>query len=717
MSNWFDEQIHTRMQSDLDSFSNAFSSISEAIMGRKIFDVEDDSSSALEEIARFYNIYDSIRDIEDDEINIKLDKIFASNGIMRREVILTEGWYKDSAGIYLASTKEGRYIALIPDYRGYTYKDYETGRKIRINSKTQKNLHHEALCFYRPLPARKLTITDLINHALKSLNLSDIISILLITLCVTFVSMVTPYLTQIIYSQTIYSKNISAAAAVFIFIIASGISVTLFNVAKNLALSRINIKTNANVESAVMMRVIELPADFFKQYSSGELAQRAESASNLCTTMANVIFSLGLTAIMSLFYLRQIFIFTPALVRPAVLIVSALFISSVLLTYGHSVIMTRTTKLLAKEYGLIYAFVTGIQKIKLSGSERRAFAKWADQYRQIAKLNYDPPILLKLTQVFQPAITLAGTFILYSSAVSAGVSPDDYMAFTASYGLLSGAFVALSGAALSIASINPLLDMVRPILESVPEISHGKSKPIHGTIELNNVSFRYSPKTPLILDKFSVKINKGEYVAIVGKSGAGKSTLMRLLLGFERPEKGVIYYDGHDLKTLDVKEFRKNIGCVMQNSKLFPGSIYSNIIISAPNLTENDAWEAAKMAGIYDDINAMPMKMQTFISEGAGTLSGGQIQRIIIARAIASRPKILLFDEATSALDNITQKIIADSLEQLKCTRIIIAHRLSTVRNCDKILVLDNGKIAESGTYDELMNKHGLFAELVERQI
>ena len=717
MSNWFDEQIHTRIQSDLDSFSNAFSSISEAITGRKIFNVEDNSSSALEEIAGFYNIYESFSNLDGGDFNTKLDKIFASNGIMRREVKLTEGWYKDSAGIYLASTREGRYVALIPDYMGYTYKDYETGKKIRVNSRTQKNLNLEALCFYRPLPARKLTITDLMTHALKSLNLSDIISILLMTLCVTFVSMVTPYLTQIIYSQTIYSNNLSSTASIFIFIIASGISVTLFNVAKNLALSRINIKTNADVDSAIMMRVIDLPAEFFKNFSSGELAQRTQSASALCTTLANVIFSLGLTAVMSLFYLRQIFIFTPVLVRPALLIVSALLISSVLLTFGHSRIMTRTTKLLAKEYGLIYAFITGIQKIKLSGSERRAFAKWADRFRHIAKLEYDPPILLKLTQVFQPAITLAGTFILYSSAVSARVSPDDYMAFTASYGLLSGAFIALSGAALSIASINPLVDMIKPILESVPEISHGKIKAIHGSIELSNVSFRYSQKTPYILDKFSVKINRGEYVAIVGRSGAGKSTLMRLLLGFERPEKGVIYYDGHDLKTLDMKEFRKNIGCVMQNSKLFPGSIYSNIIISAPNLTENDAWEAAKMAGIYDDINAMPMKMQTFISEGAGTLSGGQIQRIIIARAIASKPKILLFDEATSALDNITQKIIADSLETLKCTRIIIAHRLSTVKNCDKILVLDNGRIAESGTYDELMNKHGLFAELVERQI
>ncbi|MBQ7560473.1 MAG: ATP-binding cassette domain-containing protein [Synergistaceae bacterium] len=717
MSGYFDEQIRTRINSDINAFNNAFSEISEAITGQKLFTQSNNSLDALSEIANYYNLpEDAIK--SDFASNQDITEIFDANKIMYRDVILTHNWYKDASGIYLAQLKDGSYIALIPDYRGYYYKDYETGKRIRINSRTQENINREAVCFYKNLPAERMSIKDLIIFALRSLAISDIISIALITLLVTCISMTTPYLLQLVYSQIIYSNNIQSVIAIFIFIISAGISTNLFNIAKNLALSRINTKMDTSVNAAVMMRVINLPAEFFKDYSSGELAKRANSASILCKTFSTVIFSLLLTALMSLIYLRQIFIFTPVLVMPALLIVSLLFLASVILTYGHSVILRRSTEIDAKEYGLIYALITGIQKIKLTGSERRAFAKWADLNKRSAKLIYNPPLLLKLTGAIQPAITLIGTFILYYSALNSGVSPENYMAFMASYGLLSGAFTALSSAALSIANIQPLVDLIKPILQAEPEISHGKKlNRVLGNIELNNVKFRYSQKTPLILDKFSLKIKHGEYLAIVGKSGAGKSTLVRLLLGFERPENGVIYYDNHDLKTLDMKSLRKNIGCVMQNSKLFPGSIFSNIIISAPNLTEDDAWEAARMAGIAEDIDKMPMKMQTMISEGANTLSGGQRQRIIIARAIAPRPKILLFDEATSALDNLTQKIVANSLEKLNCTRIIIAHRLSTVKNCDRIIVLNEGRISESGKYDELMNKHGLFYELVQRQI
>ena len=239
---------------------------------------------------------------------------------------------------------------------------------------------------------------------------------------------------------------------------------------------------------------------------------------------------------------------------------------------------------------------------------------------------------------------------------------------------------------------------------------------LSGGIELNNVSFRYSENMPLVLDDLSLKIRPGQYVAIVGKTGCGKSTLMRLLLGFEHPKKGAIYYDGRDLEKIELRSLRRRIGVVIQNGKLFQGDIYSNIVISAPWLTRQDAWDAAELAGIADDIRSMPMGMDTIITEGAGGISGGQRQRLMIARAIAPKPKILMFDEATSALDNITQKKISESLDSLKCTRIVIAHRLSTIKQCDRIIVLDKGKIIEDGKYEELIEKNGFFAELVARQ-
>ena len=725
MSGWFDEQLRARIEADEVSFCNAFSDISEAVTGRRIFEDwahNDGIGNAVEEIAKFFDIPDDfmkkfLPGREGENLSVRLENIFGAFGIMRRYVELKEDWYKDASGVYMGLTKDGNYVALMPYGNGYAYKDYATGKRVHINAETQKNLTVDGICFYRPLPARELGLKDLLKHVLRNISVSDFVYIALITLFVILFSMAAPFLTRIIYSQVIYTKDMNGLAAIFAFIILSGISVTLLQIARALVVSRIQIKADVAVNSAVMIRILTLPAEFFKKYSSGELSRRAATLSSLCNAVMNVIFSVGLTAFMSLLYLRQIFMFTPVLVMPALWIMAALFISAVILIAGHSREMKKRLKLSAEEYGLLCAFINGIQKIKLAGAERRAFAKWASIYKDEAKVTYNPPLYLKLTPVIQPAITLIGSFVLYVRAFNGGVTPEDYMAFMASYTLLSAAFIAFSGVILISATIIPMIEMIKPVLEAVPEISHGKIlSRVRGGIELNNVSFRYSEKAPLIIDNLSLKIRPGEYVAIVGKSGCGKSTLMRLLLGFEHPDSGVIYYDGIDLKTLDLRYLRSRIGCVMQNSGLFPGSIYSNITISAPQITEKEVWEAAQLAGVKDDIQHMPMKMQTMISEGAGTISGGQKQRIIIARAVAPKPKILLFDEATSALDNITQKIVTDSLDKLKCTRIVIAHRLSTVRHCKRILVLDNGHIAEEGNYDELMKHNGLFASLVERQ-
>ena len=720
MAGWFDEQLRARIQADEESFSDAFKEITQAVTGQRVA-FAGNVKGAVAEIAAYFGIPEAVlkrqAENEDTPLDERLEDIFGSCGVMRRIVALTEGWYKDAAGVYLGTTTEGKYIALIPDYKGYHYRDYDTGKTIRLNVHTAKNLITEAVCFYRPLPAEKLGVKDLLKFAVKSLSVYDLAYIAVLTLGVTLVSMVSPYLMRILYSRMLHPQNINALYALFVFMSAAGISGALLTVAKMFMLSRIQTKADVAVNAAVMMRVINLPAKFFSKYSSGELAQRISGANMLCLMGGNIVLSLGLTAIMSLVYLRQIFSFTPALVFPALGIMILFAGLTVILSTGHAKLLKRSTQLRAQEYGILYAMITGIQKIRLSGSERRAFARWAECYSKDAALEFNPPIFLKLTTSIQPIVTLLGTFALYWTAYRSGVTPENYMAFNASYGLMSGAFMALCGAALQIAAVTPLADMILPVLEEVPEISQGKTPArIRGGIEINNVSFRYSPKSPKVLDKISFRVKAGEYVAIVGKSGCGKSTLMRLLLGFETPESGVIYYDNNDIKTLNLRALRRNIGCVMQNSRLFPGSIYDNIVISAPHLSESDAWEAAEMAGIADDIRNMPMKMHTMISEGAGTISGGQRQRIIIARAIAPKPKILLFDEATSALDNITQRIVSESLDGLKCTRVVIAHRLSTVRHCERILVIDGGKIAESGTYDELMNHKGLFASLVERQ-
>jgi len=375
-------------------------------------------------------------------------------------------------------------------------------------------------------------------------------------------------------------------------------------------------------------------------------------------------------------------------------------------------------ELSSKESGMSYALISGVQKIKLSGAEKRAFARWGNLFAEDARLSYDPPMFLKINGVISSAISLVGTLVMYYFSISSGVSVADYYAFNTAYGMVSGAFMSLAGIALTVAQIKPITDMVKPILEAVPEISEGKQviTRLSGGIELNNVSFRYNENMPLVVDDMSLKIRPGQYVAIVGTTGCGKSTLMRLMLGFETPQKGAVYFDGKDISGVDLKSLRRNIGVVMQNGKLFSGDIFSNITISAPWLTMDEAWRAAELSGIADDIRRMPMGMHTIISEGSGGVSGGQRQRLMIARAIAPKPKVLMFDEATSALDNLTQKTVSESLDGLKCTRIVIAHRLSTIKQCDRIIVLDKGKIIEDGTYNELIENGGFFAELVARQ-
>jgi ABC-type bacteriocin/lantibiotic exporter with double-glycine peptidase domain len=307
---------------------------------------------------------------------------------------------------------------------------------------------------------------------------------------------------------------------------------------------------------------------------------------------------------------------------------------------------------------------------------------------------------------------------MYNQAIVTHVSTAEYMAFNTAYGMVSGAFMSLFGIALTAANIRPTFEMAQPILRTEPEVSENKETltRISGGIEIINLSFKYKENTPVIIDNLSLKITPGQYVAIVGKTGCGKSTLVRLLLGFEKPTKGGIFYDGKDINAIDLKSLRKHIGVVTQNGKLFQGDIYSNIVVAAPQLTLDEAWEAARIAGIDEDIRLMPMGMNTLISEGSGGISGGQKQRLMIARAVAPKPKLLIFDEATSALDNITQRKVSEALDEMDCTRIVIAHRLSTIRQCDRILVFDGGHIVEDGTYEELISNNGYFASLVERQ-
>ena len=721
---WFDEQIRQRKQSDDDIFAESFLKMAGAVMGSRVSAALNDqrqiTKDAIDEILRYFHV--KSQEIPDGmtDMNEQLEFLMRPYGIMRRTVQLEKGWYKDAVGAMLGVRKEdGSVVAFIPSgISGYSFFDKETGKRQKVNRKNEGLFEEEAIAFYKPFPLKKMGVGELLLYILQTLSISDYLLFGLASLVVTLVGMITPKLNSIIFSDIVEKGNLRILSAMTVFLVCVSLSTLILSAVKELLLARINTKLDVSVQAATMMRILSLPADFFKEYSSGDLASRAQYLNMFCNEMAAMFLSIGLTSLFSLAYISQIFAYAPALVVPAMLVIVSLLVLSLLTAFIQARVTKKHLASGAKESGLSYALITGVQKIKLSGSEKRAFAKWGNQFAEAVALSYNPPLFLKINTVLSTAISLTGTIVMYYAAVRSGISVADYYAFNAAYGMVSGAFLSLSSIAMMLAQVKPILDMVKPIIETVPEISVGKQviTRLSGGIELSNVSFRYSENMPLVIDDLSLKIRSGQYVAIVGATGCGKSTLMRLLLGFEAPQKGAIYYDGRDLASIDLKSLRRKIGVVMQNGKLFQGDIFSNIIISAPRLTLNEAWEAAELAGIAEDIRRMPMGMNTMISEGSGGISGGQRQRLMIARAIAPKPKILMFDEATSALDNLTQKKVSDSLNGLKCTRIVIAHRLSTIRQCDRILYLENGKIAEDGTYEELIAKNGKFAELVARQ-
>lgn len=715
---YFESQVNQRRKSDDEMFRDAFSDLL-SIIGINTPKAAMQARGAVAEILNALG--KEVPDVPDNisDLDSQLEYMLRPSQTMRRRVELKENWWKNATGGFLGSTKDGNIVAIVPGkWSGYEYTD-QNGNRVRINKKTAKNINVDAFCFYVTFPLDSLKIRDLVKFMISTLSKGDIVFIAIIALVMQIIGMANAPIQKIIFNNIIPSGSTGLIAPMATFLIGITIGSALIGLTKSIISYRFQTKMSNTVNSAVMIRFFSLPTKFFKNYTSGELASRINYISSLCQMIINALVGTTITTLFSFMYIPQMYQYAPSMVLPSIVVLMISIAYTVFITFYQQKIYKKKMKLSPKLQSLTYALFGGMQKIKVSGAEKRAFAKWAQGYSEVEKLDYSPPLIIKINSVISLIITSLGTLITYYFAVTSGVDRSDYLAFSSAYGAVSAGIIALSTTALSFANLGPILEMIKPILQQKPEASLDRKIPLSlsGDIDVNNVTFRYTEGGPTILDNISLKIKKGEYLGIVGTTGCGKSTLLRVLLGFEVPEKGVVYYGGKDLSTLDLRAVRQRIGVVMQNGSLFPGDIFSNIIVSSPWKTMDDAWEAARLAGIEEDIKNMPMGMHTMISEGAGGLSGGQKQRLMIARAIIAKPSILFFDEATSALDNVTQKHVADSISSLNSTRVVIAHRLSTIKNCDRIIVLDKGKIAESGTYDELMNLKGKFYDLAIRQV
>ena len=723
--NLFEKQLKYREDTDNSDFEGAIDSVANAVMGNRLRDSlnqNEIAGSAIDEILKYYHC-----DIKNDDLPPQIKTVdeqieyrMRPLGIKSRTVTLEKGWYHHAIGAMLGTLKDdGSVVALIPSrISGYKLINVKTGKRISLNRKSEKTLDKEALCFYEPLPQKSLSITDLFKYMLKQLKVIDIVLYIVLMAFSAALGLLTPHFTKWLFSDVLESGSLSVLISLAVFMICFSISQLCFNCFKGLITSRVGIKQSVAVRAALMNRILSLPASFFKNYSSGELYKRISYLQELCQVLFNTVSVTGLTSLFSLIYIGQIFRFAPSLVAPSLIITLTTLVLLISTTVIQIKITRQKMELASQTGGLTYAAITGIKKIKLAGAEKRMFSRWAARYSKEAELEYNPPAFLKFSATLSLAITLIGTMIIYAVAVKNQIPVSDYYAFNSAYAMVSAAFMSVVSITVSISNIRPTLEMIKPVMEAEPETKGDKEiiTELKGGIELSHVSFRYNDGMPLVIDDLSLKIEQGEYLAVVGATGCGKSTLMRLLLGFETPQKGSIYFDRKDISQIDPEALRGKIGTVMQNGKLFLGDIYSNIVITAPHLTLDEAWEAAEIASIADDIRNMPMGMHTMICEGQGGISGGQKQRLMIARAVAPKPKILMFDEATSALDNITQKKVSEAIDKLKCTRIVVAHRLSTIQHADRIIYLDGGKIVEQGTYEELIAKNGHFAKLIERQ-
>jgi len=647
-----------------------------------------------------------------------------------RRVALVDDWWRRDQGALLAQHEESKApIALIPvGPTKYEALDPVTGARQPVDAAYARTLASFATTFYAGFADGPVGAKQLLRFAVRGLG-PDFRSVVWMGITLGVLGTVPPMLTGKVFDTAIpqAEKGMLFQFAGGLFLMA--LAQAAFKITQSIATIRMQGKMDYAAQSAVWDRLLDLPMTFFRDYSAGDLADRASGVDQ----MRGIVAGAGIAAILgsfsSLFNVFQMlgYDFTLAAVAIGLTVVYVLvttFANFLQLRYQRDEQRKR-----GRITGLILQLISGVAKLRVCGAENHAFRVWATAFSEQRKVSFRVGRVSNVMQVWNACFPVLSTMLIFFTVVSLKQSAaesgtpfemttGDFLAFSAAYGMFLAAMQALGDASLSMLRIVPIWERLKPILEATPEIDSSKVHPgtLSGAIDISHLSFRYSADGPWILKDVSIKIKPGEFVALVGGSGSGKSTLMRLMLGFETSEVGSVYYDGQDLATLDLRLVRSQMGVVLQESRLLPADIYRNIVGSSSR-TVAEAWEAAEKAGIADDVRAMPMQMHTVISEGGGGFSGGQKQRLMIARAIVHKPRILFLDEATSALDNKTQAIVTESMNKLAATRIVIAHRLSTIVQADRICYLEQGELKEQGTFEELMAKDGLFAALAKRQL
>lgn len=659
-----------------------------------------------------------------------LDAIARASQFQTRRVLLAGEWWKHEYGPLLAYLNSNNQpVALLPEKGNhYLLFDPETRSKTLVNEEVRERLSLEAYMFYRPLPLLITNTVDIFRFGVRGYE-KDLIKVMLFGLVATLLGMITPQATAILVNNAIPDSDRLLLLQLGLAMFAAAFGKSAFQMAQGIITLRVENAADASLQPAVWDRLINLNPGFFRQFASGDLLNRLLAVGHIRQKLSGATQRTLLSGVFSLLNLGLMMVYSIKLtlvgIGLTILVITVTVTSSRLLVKKQRI----QEEVDGEINGLTVELINGVAKLRVAAAEERAFASWAKKYAQRMKLQAGIKRIDDSVSVFNEALPLVSSVLMFwfailfiqiaqAKATPGGLSAGTFLAFNSAFGTFIGAATEISNTLTDIVEIVPFWERAKPIVQSKPEADLTKADPgrLSGRLSLDHVTFRYREDGPLILDDVSIEAEPGQFVAIVGPSGSGKSTVFRLLLGFETPISGTIYYDGQDLAGLNIQAVRRQLGVVLQNVRISSAPIFDNITCGAL-VTLDEAWEAARMAGFAEDIEKMPMGMHTVISEGGSNLSGGQRQRLLIARSLVLKPKVILMDEATSALDNRTQAIVTESLDRLNATRIVIAHRLSTIRNADRIYVVEAGRVVQVGTFDELVNQEGLFARLVARQL
>ena len=642
-----------------------------------------------------------------------------------RRVRLRGGWQRREHGPMLAFRgPKNEPVALLPQRGGrharYALVDPNPPiEPVRVDDAIAAQLDSLAYVFLRPFPERPIGVWDLLRFGLRHSGI-DAGQILGLGLLGGILAGMIPLATAILYGTIIPGAMRPQLLTMGLGLLAIALTAAVAEVVRGLAIVRLQAQVGSTLQSAVMERLLALPASFFRRYEIGDLANRLMGVDAIEQYVSDITISAALSGVFSLVSFALLFIYDVGLAW----LCAGLAVIAIAVSVVEAFVTLPLRRQIFDRSGSIAGFVlqvfNGIGKLRIARAETRAFVGWLHRFVTMRRISNRASTIVYRFGIFDsiwPAATglaiIGYVFIVRQGAFPASI----YIAASAAFGQLLAGLLGLGDAFVQVIRIIPLYERARPLLHAMPEIleAHGDPGTLSGTLELRNLSFRYENASAATLDRLDLKIEPGSFVALVGPSGSGKSTLFRLLLGFEKPSHGSVLYDGHDLASLDLAAVRRQIGSVLQSTGALQASIFENIA-GARFITHDQAWDAARRVGIADDIAHLPMQLETYLGSDGGGLSTGQRQRIAIARAIVTSPRILLFDEATSALDNETQAIVMKTLEKLDATRIVIAHRLSTIQNADRIVVLERGRILQDGNYADLIATPGPFADLAQRQ-